>query len=241
MKDSNALLLEVNNVDVSYGTIQVLWDISMKVEEGRCVSLLGLNGAGKSTLLKTISGLIKPKKGVIKFRGERIDHLTPWQVSELGVIQVPEGRRIFTKLTVKENLLMGCYSPKKRKEAEERLKEVYKLFPRLEERENQEAGTLSGGEQQMLAIARGLMAEPKLLMMDEVTLGLAPKVREDIYKKIKEINSSGITILLVDENARKSLAISDYAYVITAGRIVLSGESKELINNKDFLKAYFGA
>lgn len=240
MKNSKTTFLEVNNIDVSYGYLQVLWSISLKIDEGQCVSLIGLNGAGKSTLLKTVSGFIHPKRGSIIFNGERIDHLDPWHISEMGIIQVPEGRRIFTKLTVKENLLMGCYSKKKRGKSVHLLREVYRLFPILEERKEQRAGTLSGGEQQMLAIGRGLMAEPKLLMLDEVTQGLAPKVREDIYAKIKEIRKLGITILLVDEDAHKSLELSDYAYIIESGRIVLSGEPKEILNNKDFTEIYFG-
>jgi len=239
MKKSNSYL-EVNNIDVSYGYLQVLWDVSLKVDEGQCVSVIGLNGAGKSTLLKTISGFLHPKKGSIFFNGERIDHLDPWRISELGIILVPEGRRIFTKLTVKENLLIGCYSKSKRKKYHQLLKEVFRLFPVLEERKDQRAGTLSGGEQQMLAIGRGLMADPKILLLDEVTQGLAPKVREDIYNKIKEIKELGITILLVDEDARKSLELSDYAYVIESGRIVLSGKPQEILNNKDFMKIYFG-
>jgi branched-chain amino acid transport system ATP-binding protein len=240
MKNSKTLLLEVDGIDVSYGYIDVLWDVSMKIDEGNCVALIGINGAGKSTLIKTISGLVRPKKGAIKFKGERIDHADPWHIAELGVVQVPEGRRIFTRMTVKENLLMGCYPKAKRKKAAQRLQEIYQLFPVLAEREKQEAGTLSGGEQQMLAIARGLMADPALLMLDEVTLGLAPKVREDIYKKVNEIKRLGITILMVDENARRSLEISDYAYIMESGRITLQGESKEILRNKDLMKAYFG-
>jgi branched-chain amino acid transport system ATP-binding protein len=240
MKNSKIPFLEVNHIDVSYGYLQVLWDVSLKIDEGQCVSLIGLNGAGKSTLLKTISGFIHPRTGSIVFNGERIDNLDPWRISELGVIQVPEGRRIFTKLTVKENLLMGCYSKKKREKSAQLLKEVYRVFPILEEREKQRAGTLSGGEQQMLAIGRGLMAEPKLLMLDEVTQGLAPKVREDIYMKVKEIRKFGITILLVDEDAHKSLELSDYAYVIESGRVVLSGKPEEILNNKNFKAIYFG-
>jgi branched-chain amino acid transport system ATP-binding protein len=240
MKDSETPLLEVIKVDVCYGYTQVLWDISMKINEGHCVSLVGLNGAGKSTLIKTISGSIRPKKGTITFMGKRIDHLNPWQIPELGIISVPEGRRILTKMTVKENLLLGCYSKKRRRKSTHLLEEVYKLFPVLKEREKQKAGTLSGGEQQMLAIARGLMSEPKLLILDEVTQGLAPKVRADIYHKIKEIKDLGVTMLLVDENAKKSLQISDYVYVLTSGRIVLSGDPTEIIKNKDFLKAFFG-
>ncbi|MEM2369582.1 MAG: ABC transporter ATP-binding protein [Candidatus Bathyarchaeia archaeon] len=238
--NSEDVLLEINNIDVSYEYIDVLRDISMKIHERTTVALVGPNGAGKSTLIKTISGLIHPKKGTIKFKGERIDHLPPWRIADLGVIQVPEGRKLFTRMTVKENLLMGCYPKTKRKNMTQKLKEIYELFPVLAERENQKAGTLSGGEQQMLAIARSLMADPKLLMLDEVTLGLAPKVREDIYKKVDEIKQLGITILLVDENIKRSLEISDYAYIMGSGRITLEGRSKEILKSKELMKAYFG-
>jgi branched-chain amino acid transport system ATP-binding protein len=240
MKNFEIPLLEVNNIDASYGNLEVLWDICLKVYEGSCVSLVGLNGAGKSTLLKAISGFVSLKRGTIMFNNKRIDKLDPWHISNLGITYVPEGRGIFTRLTVKENLLIGCYSKEKRRKAHELLKEVYRLFPVLEERNKQEAGTLSGGEQQMLALARGLMSEPKLLMLDEVTQGLAPKIREEIYKKIEEIKKMGITILMVDENVRKSFQISDYAYVLESGRITLSGYPSELIKNEYFIKAYFG-
>ncbi|MEM2273546.1 MAG: ABC transporter ATP-binding protein, partial [Candidatus Bathyarchaeia archaeon] len=234
MKNSNPLL-KVDNIDVSYGRIDVLWDISMEIREGTVVALVGMNGAGKSTLVKTITGLLRPKKGAIYFEDKRIDGLDPWRIAELGIIQVPEGRRLFTRMTVKENLLMGCYLKERRKKAAQKLKEIYQLFPILAEREKQEAGTLSGGEQQMLAIARALMAEPKLLIFDEVTLGLAPKVREDIYRKLDEIKRLGVTILLIDENVQRSLELSDYAYVLESGRITLHGETKELLKNKDMM------
>jgi branched-chain amino acid transport system ATP-binding protein len=235
----NFTILEVNDIDVSYGYVDVLTDIHMKIEKGSCVALVGLNGAGKSTLLKAIAGIVKPKKGTIIFENKEIQTLSPWQISRQGIIYVPEGRRVFTKLTVKENLLLGCYF-KKKESYLELLNEVYRLFPRLKERENQVAGTLSGGEQQMLAIARSLMAEPKLLLLDEVAQGLSPLVGAEIYKKVKEINKLGVTILLVDENVKRSLKISHYAYVMESGRIVLQGPSSEIIKKEDFLKAYFG-
>jgi len=238
MKSSETPLLEVKDLDVAYGTIQSLWNINIKVDRGMCVSLLGLNGAGKSTLLKSIMGFLCPKKGSIIFKGKIINSLEPWQRARMGIIYVPEGRGIFARLTVKENLLMGCYSRKKR--AREILREVYRIFPILEEREDQEAGTLSGGEQQMLAIARGLMADPELLMLDEVTQGLAPTLRETIYEKIKEIKDLGITIILVDEYLKKSIEISDYIYLLTSGHIVLEGYSAEIIKDSNFLKKYFG-
>jgi branched-chain amino acid transport system ATP-binding protein len=240
MKNRDVTLLEIRDLNVNYSSIQVLWDINMSIEEGECISLLGLNGAGKSSLLKSIAGLVRPWKGTIMFKGERIDCLDPWRISELGVVYVPEGRGIFTKMTCKENLLMGCYSKIKRKKAPQLLREVYRIFPILKERENQEAGTMSGGEQQMLAIARGLMADPKLLMLDEVTQGLAPKLRESIYEKIKQLKDLGITILLVDEYLKKSIEVSDYAYIIVSGHIIFRGNSTEISKNSDFFMKYFG-
>lgn len=234
-------LLEVNNISVSYhGGPPVLHDISLEISEGECVSLIGVNGAGKTTLLRTISGLLHPNKGNIIFEGKRIDSFEPHDITALGIIHVPEGGGIFSKLTVKENLLMGCYLKEKRKHVSQRLREIYELFPWLKERENQIAGSLSGGERRMLSIARGLMADPKLLMIDEVSLGLSPIMIKEVYKKIREIRKLGITILLVDENARRALSICDKAYVIESGRIVLHGEPSELLKNKDFERVYFG-
>jgi branched-chain amino acid transport system ATP-binding protein len=233
--------LEVDNISVSYHKgLQVLWDVSLEINEGECVALVGVNGAGKTTLINTICGIIHPYKGSITFKGKRIDKLEPHSIASLGVIQVPEGGGLFPKLTVKENLLMGCYLKERRKRALQQLNEVYKLFPWLKERENQPAGSLSGGERQMLAIARGLMASPKLLMIDEVSLGLSPLAIKEVYRKIKEIKNLGVTTLLVDENAKRALSICDRAYVIEAGRIVLSGKPAELLANKEFEKVYFG-
>jgi branched-chain amino acid transport system ATP-binding protein len=233
--------LEVDNISVSYHKgLQVLWDVSLEINEGECVALVGVNGAGKTTLINTICGIIHPFKGSITFKGKRIDKLEPHSIASLGVIQVPEGGGLFPKLTVKENLLMGCYLKERRKRALQQLNEVYKVFPWLKERENQPAGSLSGGERQMLAIARGLMASPELLMLDEVSLGLSPLAIKEVYRKIKEIKNLGITTLLVDENAKRALSICDRAYVIEAGRIVLSGKPAELLANKEFEKVYFG-
>jgi branched-chain amino acid transport system ATP-binding protein len=233
--------LEVDNISVSYHKgLQVLWDVSLEINEGECVALVGVNGAGKTTLINTICGIIHPYKGSITFKGKRIDKLEPHSIASLGVIQVPEGGGLFPKLTVKENLLMGCYLKERRKRALQQLNEVYKVFPWLKERENQPAGSLSGGERQMLAIARGLMASPKLLMIDEVSLGLSPLAIKEVYRKIKEIKNLGVTTLLVDENAKRALSICDRAYVIEAGRIALSGKPAELLANKEFEKVYFG-
>ncbi len=234
-------LLEVNNISVSYHKrLQVLWDISLEINEGECIALVGVNGAGKTTLINTICGIIHPHKGSITFADKRIDNLEPYNIASLGLIQVPEGGGLFPKLTVKENLLMGCFLKERRKKALQQLEEVYKVFPWLRERENQPAGSLSGGQRQMLAIARGLMASPKLLMIDEVSLGLSPLAIKEVYKKIKEIKNLGVTTLIVDENARRALSICDRAYVIEAGRIVLSGKPAELLANKEFEKVYFG-
>ncbi|MEM2314557.1 MAG: ABC transporter ATP-binding protein [Candidatus Bathyarchaeia archaeon] len=234
-------LLEVDNISVSYHRgSPVLHDVSLEISEGECVSLIGVNGAGKTTLLRTISGALHPSKGNIIFEGKRIDLLEPHDIAVLGIIHVPEGGGIFSKLTVKENLLMGCYLKERRKHVSQRLREIYELFPWLKERENQIAGSLSGGERRMLSIARGLMAGPKLLMIDEVSLGLSPIAIKEVYRKIREIRKLGITILLVDENARRALSICDRAYVIESGRIVLHGEPSELLKNKDFERVYFG-
>ncbi|MEM2337187.1 MAG: ABC transporter ATP-binding protein [Candidatus Bathyarchaeia archaeon] len=234
-------LLEVNNISVSYHKgSQVLWDVSLEINDGECIALVGVNGAGKTTLINTICGIIHSHKGTITFEGKRIDNLEPHAIASLGLIQVPEGGGLFSKLTVKENLLMGCYLKEKRKRAAQKLKEVYSIFPWLKDRENQVAESLSGGERQMLAIARGLMANPKLLIIDEVSLGLSPLAIKEVYRKIKEIKNLGITTLIVDENARRALSICDRAYVIESGRIVLSGKPTELLENKEFEKVYFG-
>jgi len=240
MKESKRPLLEVKNLNVSYNGLQVLWNVCLKVYEEECVALIGPNGAGKTTLIKTISGLVHPDNGLILFEGRRIERMKPYQIAELGIVQVPEGRKIFTKLTVKENLLMGCFSKSRRKKVHQLLEQVYNLFPWMKERESQEAGTLSGGEQQMLAIARGLMCEPKLLLLDEISLGLAPILINRIYDKIREISNLGIAVLLTDQYATKSLEISSRAYVMESGRITLEGNSVALRGKKEFEKAYFG-
>lgn len=232
-------LIELSNVCVSYNNIPVIWDANLIVKKGECVSIVGTNGSGKTTLLKTIAGLIHPFKGEIKYKGEtRIDKLSAFEIAALGIIYVPEGRRIFTRMTVKENLLVGNYLKKRKRQ--EILNRVYDIFPILKQREKQLAGTLSGGEQQMLAIARGLMADPELLMLDEISLGLAPLVIEQIYEKIKEINERGISVLIVDEIPTRCLRVSQRGYVIRSGQIVLEGFSEELLGRRDFEKIYIG-
>jgi len=231
-------MLKVKNLSASYGHIHALKDVSVEAEKGQIVSIIGSNGAGKTTLLRCISSLIKPTCGSIEFMGKPIP-AKPHKVVEKGIVHVPEGRRTFSGLTVKDNLLVGGYSLRG-KDLEENLQKNYRLFPILEERKSQYAGTLSGGEQQMLAIARGLMAKPKLMLLDEPSLGLAPIIVSQVYDLIKQIRSSGITILLVEQNARKALSICDKAYVLENGRITLSGTGSELLSSDKVKKAYLG-
>lgn len=231
-------MLEVSNLYAGYGHIKVLHDVSITAEKGQIISIIGSNGAGKSTLLRCISSMIKPTAGSIKFLGEPIP-AKPHKVVEKGIVHVPEGRRTFSGLTVKDNLLVGGYLCKN-KELEAMLTNSFAHFPILEERKTQYAGTLSGGEQQMLAIARGLMAKPKLMLLDEPSLGLAPIIVNKVYDLIGQIREGGITILLVEQNARKALGICDRAYVLENGRITLTGTSSELMNSEAVKKAYLG-
>ena len=233
-------LLEVKDLEVSYGVIKALKGISFEVNEGEIVTLIGANGAGKTTTMQSVIGLIPKKGGTVIYDGEDITKTPCHKIVHLGMSQVPEGRRIFQELTVYENLLMGAYSKKKDEHFEEDLEKVYKRFPRLAERKNQIAGTLSGGEQQMLAMGRALMSRPKLLMLDEPSMGLSPLLVDEVFDIIKDINKDGTTILLVEQNAGKSLAISDRAYVLETGSIVLSGTGEELAASEDVKKAYLG-
>lgn len=233
-------MLEVNGINVFYAKVQALWDVSFKVDEGEMVTIVGANGAGKTTILKTISGLLHPSSGAMKFLGKRIDKLPSHKIVEEGISHIPEGRGIFSILTVLENLKMGAYTAKAWKERDRTLKSVYKLFPILSERKNQIAGTLSGGEQQMLAIARGLMSKPKLIMLDEPSLGLAPKLVMKTFELIKEINDEGVTILLVEQNVQQALELAERGYVLETGKISLEGKGKELLGNELVKKAYLG-
>jgi len=233
-------MLEVKNIDVAYGDVQVLWDVSFTVKEGEILVLVGANGAGKSTTLKTISSLLPLRSGEIHFLGERLDNLAPHVVIEEGVVQVPEGRRLFPEMTVEENLIMGSLSHSAKPKRRESLEWVYSLFPRLLERRKQAAGTLSGGEQQMAAVGRGLMARPKLLMFDEPSLGLAPLLVEDIFSIVQKINQEGVTILLVEQNVNLTLQFCHRAYVMENGRIVLAGSGQELLHNDHVRQAYLG-
>ena len=233
-------LLEVKDLEVSYGVIKALKGISFEVNEGEIVTLIGANGAGKTTTMQSVIGLIPKKGGTVIYDGEDITKTPCHKIVHLGMSQVPEGRRIFQELTVYENLLMGAYSKKKDEHFEEDLEKVYKRFPRLAERKNQIAGTLSGGEQQMLAMGRALMSRPKLLMLDEPSMGLSPLLVDEVFDIIKDINKDGTTILLVEQNAGKSLAISDRAYGLETGSIVLSGTGEELAASEEVKKAYLG-
>lgn len=233
-------LLEVKDLEVSYGVIKALKGISFEVNEGEIVTLIGANGAGKTTTMQSVIGLIPKKGGTVIYDGEDITKTPCHKIVHLGMSQVPEGRRIFQELTVYENLLMGAYSKKKDDHFNEDLEKVYKRFPRLAERKNQIAGTLSGGEQQMLAMGRALMSRPKLLMLDEPSMGLSPLLVDEVFDIIKDINKDGTTILLVEQNAGKSLAISDRAYVLETGSIVLSGTGEELSSSEEVKKAYLG-
>ena len=233
-------VLELKDVVVRRGQLPVLKGVSLSIEEGSVASLIGANGAGKTTLLRTIAGLLSPASGSVLFRGRAMENLMSHEIVAMGIVLVPEGRQLFTALTVEDNLKVGSYLPEARKARLQNLDRVYEIFPRLRERRTQQARTLSGGEQQMLAIGRALMARPKLLMLDEPSLGLAPVVVTQIFSIIQEINRQGTTILLVEQNVVHSLRISDRAFVIENGRIVLSGTGDELLRNEHTKEAYFG-
>jgi branched-chain amino acid transport system ATP-binding protein len=233
-------LLEVKKVDSGYGEVQILWGADLALEEGNLTSLVGGNGTGKTTLLRTIMGLIRPWSGSIWFKGENVSNVSAHVKAEMGLVLVPEGRQLFTDMSVRENLEMGASTKRARSKVNKNLTQVFDLFPRMSERKSQLAGTLSGGEQQMLAVARGIMAEPEILMIDELSLGLAPFLVLQLFESLKLLKKSGITILLVEQNVQMALAISDYGYVLAQGRIDLKGPSRELIQNKTVRTAYLG-
>ena len=233
-------MLEVNNINVYYGAIHAIKGISLAVEEGEIVTLIGANGAGKSTTLRTISGLLKPKTGEIKFLGNDIAGMPAHKIVREGISQVPEGRRIFAEMTVLENLELGAFTRDNKDEIQSDMQMVFKRFPRLEERKTQLAGTLSGGEQQMLAMGRALMSRPKLLLLDEPSMGLAPLLIKEIFNIIVDINKTGTTVLLVEQNANMALSIANRAYVLETGRITISGDAKKLAASEDIRKAYLG-
>ncbi len=233
-------LLKIDNINASYDDVQVLHEVSIEVPEAEIVTIVGANGAGKSTLLKTIAGILRPTTGEIRFSGERIDHLDSHQIVERGLVRIPEGRKIFPNLSVLENLEMGSYLPKPKATRFESLEKVFVLFPVLKDRSRQLAGTLSGGEQQMLAIGRGLMSLPRLLMLDEPSLGLAPVLVREIFRTVLDINKQGTTILLVEQNVFSALDMAKEGYVLENGRIILHGQSQDLLGNDHIRAAYLG-
>ena len=233
-------MLQLRDLSVAYGPVGALYNLDITVEKGELVSILGANGAGKSTTLMAISGLVPPTGGSIHFEGQRIDTLKSHEVVRLGITQSPEGRRVFGPLTVRENLLLGAFTKTDQVWTEKRLRWIYEMFPRLEERHSQMAGTLSGGEQQMLAIGRALMADPKLLLLDEPSLGLAPLVVKSIFNTIKEINRSGVTVILVEQNAKAALKLADRAYVLDVGHLAMQGAASDLLDDPMVQKTYLG-
>ena len=233
-------MLEVKDLQVFYGMIQAIKGISFEVNEGETVALIGANGAGKTTILHTVTGLLSPKKGSVVFEGKEITKVPAHKIVSLGMAHVPEGRRVFAQLSVYQNLKMGAYTRKDKAEIDEMLETVYKRFPRLKERQNQMAGTLSGGEQQMLAMGRALMSKPKIVLLDEPSMGLSPILVNEIFDIIQSLNKAGTTVLLVEQNAKKALSIADRAYVLETGRIVQSGDAQVLLNDESIKKAYLG-
>lgn len=233
-------MLELRDVSSGYGEVQILWDTSLKLEEGKLTALVGANGAGKTTLLRTVMGLIRPWGGSIWFEGKDVSNMPAYKKAELGLVMVPEGRQLFTDMTVAENLEMGASPVRARDNLSRNLEKVYTLFPRVKERANQKAGTLSGGEQQMLAVARGLMAEPRILMFDELSLGLAPVLVLSLFENLLELKKTGLTMLLVEQNVQMALAVSDYAFVLARGRVDLEGDSRELAQDENVRASYLG-
>jgi branched-chain amino acid transport system ATP-binding protein len=238
VKNGRHKMLEVNDIDVFHGNIQVLWQVNLRVDKGELVAIVGSNGAGKTTLLRTISGFLHPTRGSIKFFEERIDGLPSYEIAKRGVAHAMEGRRIFPRMTTLENLLMGAYIPTARKRIKDNLEWIYQLFPVLKNRKNQLAGTLSGGEQQMLAIARALMANPNVLLLDEPSSGLAPAILKTLFQAIEKINEEGITVLLVEQNVHIALEICDRSYVLENGRIILEGTGDKMLEMDEIKKAY---
>ena len=233
-------MLEIKDLEVYYGVIQAIKGVSFEVNQGEVIALIGANGAGKTTILQTITGLLSPKNGSVIFEGKDITKIPAHKIVSLGMAHVPEGRRVFADLSVLENLKMGAFTRKDKNEINESLQKVYARFPRLEERKNQRAGTLSGGEQQMLAMGRALMSNPKIILMDEPSMGLSPILVNEIFDIIQSVSKSGTTVLLVEQNAKKALSIADRAYVLETGNIVLDGNANDLLNNDSIKKAYLG-
>jgi branched-chain amino acid transport system ATP-binding protein len=233
-------MLEIENVSAGYGLIQILWDVSFNIKEKEIVSIIGPNGAGKTTLVKTIMGLLPAKSGTIKFKGERIENLPPYEIVKKKISLIPEGRDIFPKLTVEENILLGAYTLKDKQQVKESQERIYQIFPILQKKEKVLAQTLSGGEQQMLVIGRSLMSNPKLLILDEPSLGLAPIIVAKVLDTLQQINEEGVAILLVEQNIRDSLNIADRGYVLEEGKIILEGDGRELLSNDHIVEVYLG-
>ena len=233
-------ILEITNVTAGYGDVQILWGSSLKLEEGKLTCLVGGNGVGKTTLLRTLMGLIRPWEGSIFFEGRDVTKLPAHKKAELGLILVPEGRQLFTDMSVYENLEMGASNKRAHPKFKDNLDRVYEMFPRLQERQDQKTGTLSGGEQQMVAVARGVMADPTILIIDELSLGLAPVLMLDLFESLKELRKAGITILLVEQNVHMALAISDYSYILSEGKVKLEGPAREMIKNEHIRTTYLG-
>jgi len=233
-------ILEVKNVSSGYGEVQILWDVSVKLERGKLTSLVGANGVGKTTLMRTVVGLLKPIQGTVSFNGQDVTKMSAHSKAAQGLILVPEGRQLFTDMTVYENLEMGAFTKRSKANFNKNLERVFEMFPRLKERADQKSGTMSGGEQQMLAVARGLMSEPEVLMIDELSLGLAPFLVLDLFGILKQLKDDGLTMVLVEQNVQMALAVSDYAYVLADGRVELEGPSRELAKNEHVREAYLG-
>lgn len=233
-------MLKVSGIDVFYGDVQVLWNVSFEVRQGEIVALIGANGAGKSTTLKTVSGLLRPKKGEVTFEGERIDHIPPYKIITRGIAHVPEARRLFPTMTVEENLELGALYGEAKKRRKQTMEEVFERFPRLKERRRQLAGTMSGGEQQMAAVGRGLMSLPKMILFDEPSLGLSPLLVKEIFNTVREVQKMGVTVMIVEQNVRQTLSVADRAYVLESGKVVREGVGKALLEDEEVKKAYLG-
>lgn len=233
-------ILEVRDLASGYGEVQILWGASMTIDKGQLTSLVGANGAGKTTLLKTVMGVVKPREGSVWFDGRNVSSMSPHRKAEIGLVLVPEGRQLFTAMTIEENLEMGAAPKRAKPKFHANMERVYDMFPRLKERRLQRAGTLSGGEQQMLAVARGLMSDPVVLMVDEMSLGLAPVLVLELFKILRQLKDEGLTLLLVEQNVQMALAVSDYAYVLSHGKVDLQGHSKDLVHDDHVRSAYLG-
>jgi branched-chain amino acid transport system ATP-binding protein len=233
-------LLEVNSLSSGYEEVQILWGVNLRLEQGKLTTLVGSNGVGKTTLLSTVMGLLKPWEGTVAFQGRDVTYASSYSRAQAGMVLVPEGRQLFTDMTVAENLEMGAFSPRARAHFKDNLEKVFTLFPRLKERAHQKAGTLSGGEQQMVAVGRGLMAQPEVLMLDELSLGLSPLLALTLFEALVRLKATGLTMLLVEQNVAMALAVSDYAYVLAEGRVHLEGEARQLLKNDDIRRTYLG-